>query len=211
MDDWMIYAGAGAAALALLAIAWMIGRRVARNRAAERRLIDDNRDRFGAEFDRLAEQIGTEQAADQLRETAAQIGSVDVQRVAPSEREEFTDRWNDLQHTFLDSPTAALRGADVLVTDVMSSRNLPTGEFEARVVAVAEHEGDLAVAYRDAHDLFVAIETDEVDGLTSSDFRQAMLTYQSVFELMLERPKGEQDARVDRSPTDAPLRPDTEG
>ncbi len=201
MDTNVIIAIAGGAVgvalLVVLAVAW--GRR----RADRQARYDAVRDEFGAEFDRRADAVGSDQAADELEAKAERLAATDIDRIGPDERAELTERWTRLQHDFVDSPTDAVRRADVLVTEVMRRRNLPVGSIDDRMTAIASIDGDLAVRMRSAHDLFVATESGAADDAGLEEFRAALLTYQSTFEAVLDRPTSEQSERVDRRPADA--------
>lgn len=173
------------------------------------RRADAIEDRFGREYDRLRDESGRREAVEALEETADRLDDTDVRRISPADREVFTERWSELQHGFLDTPADAVRRADELVTDVLRARNLPVGSVEERLRAVADldEDGAIAVELRDAHELFVALESDEAEETLTSDLRAAMLVYQRAFELALDRPKSEQRERVDQRPSEPVRRP----
>ncbi|MEQ8719010.1 MAG: hypothetical protein RIE08_15480 [Acidimicrobiales bacterium] len=204
MDPWVYVVVAVGAALVLSILGVAYGRHRAR-RSSERATA---RNRFGSEYDRLVDEIGEKKALEQLRHRHERLTDVKTDRIGPDDRQAFTETWESIQHDFLDAPTDALRRADILVADVMRARNYPVGSIEDRFSAIALEDGDTSVAVRRAHELFVAVETDEAEEATDADFREAILAYKKAFELMLDRPKSDAKARVDRAATEPVHRDD---
>lgn len=204
MDPWVYVVIIAGAALLLAVLAVAYGRHRAR-RSSE---VATARDRFGAEYERLEEAIGTKKALQQLGERDERLTDVETGQIGPDDRRRFTEAWQSIQHDFLDAPTDAVRRADTLVAEVMRARNYPVGSIEDRFVAIALEDGDTSVAVRRAHELFVAVESDEAGDATDADFREAILAYKQAFELMLDRPKSDAKSRVDRAATEPVHRDD---
>lgn len=162
------------------------------------------RDEFGEEYDRLRADTSRSKAIEQLERSAERLGGVRADRIGPDDRAAFTERWHEIQRAFLDAPSDSIRRADELVTDVLRARNLPVGSVEERMRTVAslDDDGSTAVELREAHELFVELESDDTDDLATADLRGAMLVFQRAFEVVLDRPESEHDLRVDRRPSE---------
>lgn len=201
MESWIIAVVGAVVLLTVVGIAVMIDRR--RQALANREAAV--RDDFGAEYDRTRDNDGRRDALAELETEAERLRDLDLDRVGPDDRAALTERWVAIKARFVDAPADAIRQADELVTDVMRRRNLPVGTVEERVRALAfvdSGDGDVAVRFRDAHQLFVALESDAADDREAADFREALLVYQEAFEIAIDRPLSEQDERVDTAPTE---------
>ncbi|MCZ7527742.1 MAG: hypothetical protein M5U14_15995 [Acidimicrobiia bacterium] len=198
---WLVIGGAVvvAAALVLLSFRW----RARRRGRAERTL--RLRERFGPEYDAVVSDRGRRKGERVLEERLERLDGVDVTRLPPREREELTGHWHAVQYRFVDAPGAALREADVLVTEVVRRRGYPADSYDERVDVVAMACPDLAGPYREAHDRFVAVEGGGRPGdVATEDLRRALLTYRALFEVFLDRPDSDVSARVDEPARIAP-------
>lgn len=190
MEFWLITSALAAITL-LLALA--LGRR--RGESAVR--TNELRGTFGEEYDRVVGEAGRKKGEAILEQRRAKVESVDTSNVAPAQRAVFTERWHEIQHNFIDSPRLAVRDADILLVDVMKDRGLPAGSINDRTAAISLEAPDMAGSFHAAHELFVEIETDEDADRSVAEYRNAVITYRSLFELFLDRPAGEQGDRVD--------------
>ncbi|MTV25092.1 hypothetical protein FTX61_06625 [Nitriliruptoraceae bacterium ZYF776] len=163
-----------AAAVVVVVVALVVWAAARRRRARERtaRL----RDRFGVEYDRTVERVGSRaDAEDQLERRLERQQRFQLRPVGPEERRRFLARWEDLQVSFVDGPASALRGAEVLVDDLALARGYPDASGDQRLDDLAAEHSDEVTAYRDARR-----ERDDAEGQ-----RRAMLASRSLFEALL--------------------------
>ena len=117
---------------------------------------------------------------------AERIEALNIRVLAPSDRAEFVKFWTKVQTTFADDPGSAVRSADQLLGNVMSSRGFPMGNFEQRVAEISVGYPDILDNYRAAHQRALR----HMRGRASSeDLRQAMFHYQALFEELIKEPQ----------------------
>lgn len=170
-EPWIWAVAAAAVVVVVALVVWAAARR---RRARERtaRL----RDRFGVEYDRTVERVGSRaDAEDQLERRLERQQRFQLRPVGPEERRRFLARWEDLQVSFVDGPASALRGAEVLVDDLALARGYPDASGDQRLDDLAAEHSDEVAAYRDARR-----ERDDAEGQ-----RRAMLASRSLFEALL--------------------------
>jgi len=190
MDTWVIVAiVVGAVVLAAL-VAWLASRR-----STQRASSDELRGRFGSEYDATVGRLGRRHGEDELRTRVQSFGDIELERIAPTEREELTEQWKQIQYRFLDEPNSSVREGEHLVAAIMHTRGFPAPDFDTRVRALSVEYPDLAEQYRSSYRSFRAVE----DATASvEDMFSAMHGYRGLFEALIERPKREQ--RVEESP-----------
>lgn len=161
--------------LIAVAVAWFIG-----NQQRSRRL----QERFGPEYERTVEDVGTRRSAeDELEARAERVARLDLRQLAVPERDAYERRWRAVQARFVDEPRAAVAEADTLVGEVMDARGYPVADFEQRAADVSVDHADVVSHYRAAHGIVAA------DGAASTDtegLRQAFVHYRALFADLLE-------------------------
>src|SRR5579884_3220316 len=96
------------------------------------------RDRFGPEYDRAVGERGSRRDAEaELRRREERVEQLNIRPLAESERAGFADSWRALQARFVDTPAAAVEGADQLIRQVMEARGYPVGQFEERAADIS--------------------------------------------------------------------------
>jgi hypothetical protein len=164
------------AVLVLLLVVALVVLAMRRNR--RRALL---RERFGPEYDVAVRRGQDRRAVEQrLAGLAERRDSLEIRDVDLEEHEQFTQRWSEVQHGFVDDPGQAVADADGLVNGVLRSRGYPVDTFDDRAALVATDHQDVVERYRDAHDTYA-----EHLGTGSADterLRQAFLSYREVFD-----------------------------
>ena len=148
-----------------------------------RRRTQTLRGRFGREYDRtVAQHGGTLRAENELEQREKRVRRMEIVPLTASARSRYTELWADVQHHFVDDPRAAVTSADDLVTDVMTARGYPSGEFEQRAADISVDHARVVEDYRTAHRIAQRNRRDEA---STEDLRQAMVLYRGLFQELL--------------------------
>ena len=153
-------------------------------RAMASRRTQKLQERFGAEYDRTANEIGSRrQAESELAAREERRQQLNIRPLPSEARRRYVDQWQGVQAQFVDAPAAAVAAADGLVSSVMGDRGYPMDDFEQRAADVSVDHPQVVENYRAAH----AISTRAAGGdATTEDLRQAMQHYRALFEELLE-------------------------
>jgi hypothetical protein len=136
--------------------------------------------RFGTEYDRTVEALGSEKKAQtELNERQEYVKALNIRPLSLTERERYMTDWASVQSEFVDEPGQAIKDADGLIMEVMQLRNYPLSDFEQRAADVSVSYPALVSNYRAAR--VIAIENEESLADTE-ELRQAMIYYHSLFE-----------------------------
>lgn len=142
------------------------------------------KDRFGTEYDRVADDVGNRRSAEAaLAERVQRRRSIEIRVLTRAEADRFASSWEGVQARFVDDPRHAVGEADYLVEAVMRERGYPMDDFERRVADVSVDHADVVENYRAAHHIF---KTSEHGDTTTEELRQAMVHYRALFERLLE-------------------------
>lgn len=141
----------------------------------------------GAEYD-LALQKGDSrrhvEAA--LDKRTQRVEALHVRPLTANDSARFTESWRRVQARFVDGPAGAVREADQLLGDVMSTRGYPVADFEQRAADISVDHPVVLEHYRKAHEIVLRQTRGEA---STEDLRQAMVHYRTLFdELVNEHP-----------------------
>jgi hypothetical protein len=164
------------AAVIVVAIA---SRRRTRTRRAELR------GRFGPEYDRTVEELGSATRAE--RELAARSRRVEhlhFHELSDADRARFESTWSGIQAQFIDDPAAAVAGANELIKQVMQARGYPADGFEQRVADLSVDHPTVVQHYRAARALFDSNRNEEQ--FNTEELRQAVVHYRVLFADLLQ-------------------------
>lgn len=141
------------------------------------------RERFGPEYDRTVEAVGTAGRAEAvLEERAARVATYRIRELNGDESRRFTAEWHRIQAKFVDNPAAAVTEADALVTDVMTARGYPLGEWDRRVEDLSVDHARVVHHYRAAREI---AERHARDAANTEELRQALVHYRELFADLL--------------------------
>jgi hypothetical protein len=166
------------AAAAALIVTIFATRRRARLRSA------DLRRRFGPEYERTVEEMGSSTRAE--RELAARKRRVEHFRfheLGEADRERFESMWNHIQAQFIDDPAAAVADANELIKDMMRARGYPNDGFEQRVADLSVDHPDVVAHYRAARALADSNRNEQFD---TEELRQAVVHYRFLVADLLQ-------------------------
>jgi hypothetical protein len=187
---WVLIAIAAVAIVAV--IAW---------RATAKRRTNRLQEQFGPEYQRTVEgSKNRREAESQLTAREKRRQELDIRPLSPSARERYEEQWQTIQAQFVDSPQAAVAGADSLIQDVMRDRGYPVEDFDTRAEDVSVDHPQVVENYREGHRL--AEQSANGRGSTE-DLRQAMRHYRALFSELLVVDGNDGDA------SDHPLARDT--
>ena len=145
---------------------------------------DHLRSRFGPEYEHEVEDKGSRRKAEaELAEREKRVSKLDIRSLSPGEREEFIERWTDVQAKFVDEPPRAVAYADALVAEVMSTRGYPVRDFEERAGDISVDHPKVVEHYRKGHDIAVRHERGEAN---TEELRHAMIHYRELFEELVQ-------------------------
>jgi hypothetical protein len=142
------------------------------------------RGRFGPEYERAVNDYGSRFRAEKaLEDRARRIEKYHIRSLNAQEQEHFSSEWRQTQARFVDDPALAIRGADLLVNEVMRVRGYPMSDFEHRAEDLSVDYPHVVRNYRKAHAIAIA-ERDR--RATTEDLRQGMVSYRELFDELLE-------------------------
>jgi hypothetical protein len=175
MTNTMLIVIAAAIVLVIVVAAWLL---------SERRRRERLRTRFGPEYERALREAGDPRRAESVLESREKrVGKYQIRSLSPDESQRFGLAWRSLQARFVDDPSAAVREADTLVTELMNVRGYPMTEFERRAEDLSVDHAAVVDHYRHAHDI---AEHDRAKTASTEELRQAVVHYRALFEDLLD-------------------------
>jgi hypothetical protein len=141
----------------------------------------------GAEYARSVKEDGSRRHAEaELKERTERVEGLDIRPLKPGDRERFIASWGRIQARFVDGPGGAVTEADQLLSDVMSTRGYPVGDFDQRAADISVDHPTVLQHYRTAHEIAVR----QTKGTANTeDLRQAMIHYRTLFEELVAEPE----------------------
>jgi type II secretory pathway pseudopilin PulG len=176
--------------LALVAIPVASSRSRTRRREEQR---ERTREEFGDEYERLAEERGSEEEAE--KELRRRRSSVErrVEPLSDESRRRYEGRWAEVERVFVDNPERSIEIADRTVSDLLDERNFVTDPAQAdreTEEMFAAMYPEVADDYREARRTRADIVTRSARGSdeegsnegVTEELRQAIRSYRSVYE-----------------------------
>jgi FtsZ-interacting cell division protein ZipA len=141
------------------------------------------RNKYGTEYDRLADQEKSARRAETILETREKrVAKFNIRPLRQDEIERFAADWRVVQEHFVDDPRSAVSQADRLINDALKTRGYPMSEFEQQAADLSVEYPQVVDNYRKAH----TIAQQDLRGSSSTeDLRKAMQYYRSLFEYVL--------------------------
>ena len=92
------------------------------------------RSKFGPEYERAIEREGDRRRGEaELVHRESRVKKLHIRDLTPPQRNSYARAWREQQGTFVDDPRGAVVEADKLLTDAMTARGYPTGDFNTQV------------------------------------------------------------------------------
>ena len=177
----------------LLLALFFASRRRRAQRSEEQR--ERTREEFGSEYDRTAQERGSEEEAE--RELMARRGRVErqVEPLSEESRGRYEEQWSEVERVFVENPERSIEMADRTVSDVLNERNFvsdPAQSDEETEKALAIMHPDVADDYREARriraDVVARASRDSDEGSseeTTEELRQAIRKYRAVYQRLV--------------------------
>ena len=155
------------------------------------------RQRFGEEYEDALDAAGSRRLAEtELRQRIRNHRKLNLRQISAAGQAAYTERWQQIQATFVDDPIASLTEADTVITEVAAERGYPTDDYEQQLAHLSvEHAAALA-DYRQAHALTVG---DAPSTASTEDLRKALVQHRALFNDLLGAPT-ETESVVDPEP-----------
>ncbi|MCU1658916.1 MAG: putative rane protein [Pseudonocardiales bacterium] len=186
MDTWVWIVIIAAAVVIALVVAAMVRQR--RTAAL--------RQHFGPEYDRTVEHRDDRRSAEaELRGREKHRAQLDITPIPEATRARFAVEWRTVQEQFVDQPSNAVIAADSLLYRVMAARGYPMDDFEAQADLVSVDHPHVVDDYRSAHGTYERAQTQRA---STEDLRQALVSYRSLFDDLLQSDSGDGDAQRSR-------------
>ena len=97
----------------VIAIVVVVAIAVVGYQMARKRRTAQLREQYGAEYDRSVDQAENQREAEsELRDRAKRHEKLELRSLDSSERDDFEQRWSDVQGQFVDDPSNAVRNAE---------------------------------------------------------------------------------------------------
>jgi hypothetical protein len=161
--------------IVITAAATLAATQILRGRALRRR--------FGAEYDRLASEVGPRRAQAQLAERQRRIEQLTIRPLTPKRRASYASGWTVAEELFVDNPAQAAEVAATLVTAAAADRGYPTDDHTRLLEDLSVHHADRLDGYRRARQT-----TEQAGTAPTEDLRQALLAYRALFRDLLGPP-----------------------
>jgi hypothetical protein len=146
------------------------------NRAALKR-------RFGPEYERAVEELGTERAAlRELRSREARVRKLKLRGLSEAQMDRADAQWLKVQAMFVENPLSAVRSANLLIKTIMQARGFKTEHFEQRLADLSVEHAEVVRHYREAR---VLSEMSPDAPNATENMRRAMVHYAAVVDELL--------------------------
>ncbi len=171
-------------AVVVALVVFFVYRRRQQQQQQERQ--EQARQDYGPEFERLAQERGSEQEAEQeLRERREKIES-ETHPLSEETRERYDEQWRQVEQTFVDDPKASLDDADRVVAEMLAERNFPTDSRQEASEGIGAVHPGVVEDFREAQQVRQESVTDSGGGADLDKMRQAIQKYRSVYEQLRE-------------------------
>ena len=172
----------------LLLVLYFASRRRAAQRSEEQR--ERSRAEFGSEYERTAQEIGSEEEAE--RELRERRGRVErrVEPLSEESRGRYEEQWGEVERVFLDNPERSIELADRTVSDILNERNFVSDEETERGLAAMHPE--VADDYREARRIRADVVArsagraeEDSNEESTEELRQAIRKYRAVYQRLV--------------------------
>jgi hypothetical protein len=155
-------------------------------------------DRFGPEYGRTVDELGSRSKAEaELKTRQRRVEQLNIVALSPQDANRFSQSWKSLQARFVDDPRAVVIEADALVRELMQKRGYPMGDFERRAADISVDHPRVVDHYRAAQQIAARGRSGNVE---TEELRKAVVHYRALFSELLEV---RDDPQSQRNPMEA--------
>jgi hypothetical protein len=155
-------------------------------------------DRFGPEYGRTVDELGSRSKAEaELKTRQRRVEQLNIVALSPQDANRFSQSWKSLQARFVDDPRAVVIEADALVRELMQKRGYPMGDFERRAADISVDHPRVVDHYRAAQHIAARGRSGNVE---TEELRKAVVHYRALFSELLEV---RDDPQSQRNPMEA--------
>jgi hypothetical protein len=141
------------------------------------------RSKFGPEYNRAVQETGSKYRAEsKLEKLERRVERLSIQPLSADAADRFRDSWRAIQAEFVDDPKSALKDADRLLAEVMTTRGYPVSDFEERAAEISVNHPLVVENYRAGHEIALRHAQEQA---STEDMRQAMIHYRTLFDDLL--------------------------
>ncbi|MDP9056358.1 MAG: hypothetical protein M3N34_03350 [Pseudomonadota bacterium] len=141
---------------------------------------------FGAEYDRVVHQSGSETKAEaMLAARQKRVSSYTIKPLSTEMRDHFIETWRAVQAQFVDDPKYAVTRADDLLGEVMLARGYPVHDFAQRSEDLSVDHPNVVQHYRTGHEIAVNHSQGQA---STEDLRNAMIHFRALFDDLVNEP-----------------------
>jgi hypothetical protein len=162
--------------LVLVAAAAALASMMIRRKAAERTML-------GAEYDRLAGEVGPRKAQAEFAKRRQRVDGLGLRSLSDERRATYAAQWEVAQEQFVDNPAQSVRAAAAMITAVTADRRYDVTDHEQLLTDLSVYHGRFLDGYRDAR-----TTTARADQATTEALRRALISYRVLFFDLLESP-----------------------
>ena len=172
--------------LVLMAAAAAAASMLIRRRAAGRSM-------HGAEYDRLADEVGPRKAQAEFAKRRQRVDGLGLRPLTEERRTAYTGQWQVAQEQFIDSPAQSVRAAAAMVAAVTADRGYDVTNHEQLLTDLSVYHGRYLDGYRRARKI-----AGRAGDAPTEALRQALLSYRALFFDLLGSPgdSGREPARA---------------
>lgn len=147
------------------------------------------REEFGPEFERVAQERGSEKEAErELRARREQVEN-QIRPLSDDGQRRYKEEWEMVERTFVDNPVLALDQANRVVTDILTERNFPTESRQEAADAIGVMHSKVVEDFRDAQRIHADTahlgKEGSIEDESIEEMRRGIQKYRSVYERLV--------------------------
>jgi hypothetical protein len=141
------------------------------------------RSMHGAEYDRLADEVGPRKAQAEFARRRQRVDGLGLRPLSDERRTAYTGQWQVAQEQFIDNPAQSVRAAAAMVAAVTADRGYDVTNHEQLLTDLSVYHGRYLDGYRRARKIAGRAAEAPTEAL-----RQALLSYRALFLDLLGSP-----------------------
>ena len=104
----------------------------------------------GAEYDRLADEIGPRKAQAEFAKRRQRVDGLGIKSLSDERRAAYTGQWDVAQEQFVDNPAQSVRAAAAMIAAVTADRGYEVTDHEQLLTDLSVYHGRYLDGYRQA-------------------------------------------------------------